>query len=110
LATLALVPSALSATPARCAAHGDGILVEVHLPSSHPGFALRICIHGTAPELLRLQRHLNRTVNHRHSRQVLAGMLLLLAVCGFVVGGLDGARGAVADGTLQLADFEVSPP
>jgi heat shock protein HtpX len=109
LVTLAVVPSALSATPARCAAHGDGIRVEVHLPSLHPGLALRVCIHGTAPELLRLQRQLNRTVNHRHSGQVLAGMLLLLAVCGFVVGGLDGARGAVAHGTLQPADFEVSP-
>jgi heat shock protein HtpX len=109
LVTLALVPSALSATPARCAAHGDSILVEVHLPSSFPGLALRVCIHGTAPELLRLQRQLNRTVNRRHSLQVLAGMLLLLAVCGFVVGGPEGARGAVADGTLQPADFEVSP-
>lgn len=106
---MALVPSAVSATPARCAAHGDGLLVEVHLPSSHPGLGLRVCIHGTAPELLRLQRQLNRTVNDRHSGQVLAGMLLLLAVCGFVVGGLDGARGAVANGTLQPADFEVSP-
>jgi heat shock protein HtpX len=107
--TLALVPSALSATPPRYSACGAGVLVELLLPSSHPGLAFWVRIHGSAPDILRLHRQLNRTENHWHSGQVIAGMLLLVAVCGWFAGGNDGARGAVTGGALSPDQLEVSP-
>lgn len=107
--TLALVPSALSATPPHFSAWGAGVLVELVLPSSHPGLAFWVRIHGSTPDILRLHRQLNRTENHWHSGTVMAGMLLLVAVCGWLAGGNDGARGAVAGGVLSPDELEISP-
>jgi heat shock protein HtpX len=109
LVTLALVPSAQSAQPPRYSACGGAILVELDLPSGHPGLAVRVRIHGTTPEILRLQRQLNRTLNGRRSGQVMAGMLLLVAVCGWIFGGNDGARGAVTGGALAQDEAEITP-
>jgi heat shock protein HtpX len=107
--TLALVPSALPAIPPRYSACGTGVLVELLLPSSHPGLAFWVRIHGSTPDLLRLHRQLNRTANHWHSGKVMAGMLLLVAVCGWIAGGDDGAREAIAGGVLSPDDLEISP-
>jgi heat shock protein HtpX len=108
--TLALVPSALSALAPRYSASGAGILVELVLPSSHPGLAFWVRIHGHTPDILRLHRQLNRTEHRWHSGTVMAGMLLLGAVCGWLAGGNDGARGAVAGGgTISPDEMEISP-
>jgi heat shock protein HtpX len=88
---------------------GDAVLVELHLPSGHPDFALRLCIRASSPELLHLQRQFHRSENHRHSGHVMAGMVLLLAVCGFIVGGTDGVRGVVAGGAVRPDEPEISP-
>jgi heat shock protein HtpX len=79
------------------------------LPSGHPGLAFWVRIHGSTPDLLRLHRQLNRTANHWHSGKVMAGMLLLVAVCGWIAGGNDGARDAIAGGALSPDDLEISP-
>jgi heat shock protein HtpX len=107
--TLALVPSALAATPPRYSACGAGILVELVLPSSQPGLAFWVRIHGSTPDILRLHRQLNRSENHWQSGNVMAGMLLLVAVCGFIAGGNDGARGAVARGAPSPDELRISP-
>jgi heat shock protein HtpX len=107
--TLALVPSAFSATPPRYSACGTGVLVELLLPSSYPGLAFWVRIHGSTPDILRLHRQLNRTANHWHSGKVMAGMLLLVAVCGWIAGGNNGARGAIAGGAHPHDELEISP-
>jgi heat shock protein HtpX len=56
-----------------------------------------------------LQRHLHRVVNQRNSGQVIAGMVLLLAVCGWISGGEEGARRAVSEGTLPSDAPGISP-
>lgn len=42
-----------------------------------------------------LQRRLNRSTNERQSMRVVSGMVFLLALCGWVSGGDEGARNAV---------------
>jgi heat shock protein HtpX len=81
----------------------------VELPRDHPDLALHVRIHGNGAEILRLQRQFNRTVNRQRSGKVMAGMLLLLAVCGWIFGGSDVVRGAVADSVLRLDDMDISP-
>jgi heat shock protein HtpX len=109
MVTLALVPGELSGRPPRYSASGDTVEIELHLPSPHPGLAVRVAIQGSLDDILRLQRELNRGVNRRQSGQLIAGMLLLLAVCGWIVGGDDGVRGAVTSGTTAWDAFEISP-
>jgi heat shock protein HtpX len=106
---MALVQSCHPAVPPRYSACGADLLVELHLPSHHPGLAYRVRIQGTAPDLSRLQRQLNRTANHWQSGRVMAGMLLLAAVCGWMVGGKGGARGAIAGGASAHDELEISP-
>ena len=55
-----------------------------------------------------LQRTYHRAGNQRGSEQVIAGMLLLLAVCGWVNGGEEGARRALAVGSPAF-DGPISP-
>lgn len=49
------------------------------------------------------------TLNHRRSECVIAGMILLLAVCGWIVDGDDGAHRAVKNGTPLPDDLAVPP-
>lgn len=109
LVALGLVPSAVSGIAPRYMACGGGVLIELLLPSGHPGLALHVAIKASNPELLNLQRQLNRALNHRQSGQVMSGMLLLLALCGWIVGGTDGARGAIASGAPRPDELEISP-
>jgi heat shock protein HtpX len=78
---------------------GATSIVEINLPSGQLGAVLRCRLEASPRELSRLQRHLNRTVNHRYSEWAIAGMSLLLAVCGWAIGGEDGARWALVGGT-----------
>jgi heat shock protein HtpX len=57
---------------------------------------LRCRIHGSAHHLSGLQRHFNRAINERRSGRVMAGMVLLLALCAWISGGEEGVRRAVA--------------
>ena len=80
----------------------------MHLPTDRPGIVLRCRIdassqslssQGLSPQdLSRLQRQLQQTANHRSSTWALAGMVLLLAVCGWIVGGAEGFRQAMSVG------------
>jgi len=53
----------------------------------------------TLADLALLQRHLHRAVNRRHAGDVIAAMVALLALCGFIIGGEAGARCALTGGT-----------
>ena len=91
--------------------------VEMHLPTNRPGIVLRclIDVHSQdrhsqdrhsqdlsrLRDLLRLRRHVHQAANNRSSALAIAGMMLLLAVCGWIVGGTEGARRAVTGGAPQ---------
>jgi heat shock protein HtpX len=106
---LALVPEASSAQPPRLSISGGTILVEFHLPSGQPGLALRCRLHGNAQDSLGMRRRLNRTLNHRRSGRVIAGMVLLLAMCGWVVGGDEGVQRALSVGAPLPHEPAISP-
>jgi heat shock protein HtpX len=76
---------------------GSRGILEADLPSGQTGFVLRCRIHGSAHDLSDLQRHLNRTINERRSGRVMAGMVLLLALCAWISGGDEAVRRAVLE-------------
>ena len=73
------------------------------------GLALCCRIHANARDVTDLQRGFNRDFNHQHSGRVIAGMILPLAICGWIAGGNDGARQAVASGAPPPDDFGEFP-
>ena len=85
------------------------VAVELELATSRPDLSLRVRISGRGREVSQLQRHLHRELNGRHSGLAIAGMLLLLAVCGWIADGEDGVRKAVAFGGLKQDDPSISP-
>lgn len=84
-------------------------MVETDLATCQPGLVLRCRMHAGTHDLSRLQRQLNRDFNERRSGRVLAGMVLLLALCGWINGGEDGVRRAVSEGTPGDDSFAISP-
>jgi heat shock protein HtpX len=106
---LALVPATSHAETPQISVSDATLVVEFQLPSGQPGMALCCRIHGNAHDLSSLHRRLNHAVNHRHSGRVIAGMILLLAMCGWVVGGDEGARRAVNGGASFPNDQAISP-
>jgi heat shock protein HtpX len=84
-------------------------MVEADLPTGQPGTALRCRIHSSARDLSGLQRHLNRAVNECRSGRIIAGMVLLLALCGWISGGEDGVRWALTEGTPRDDGMAISP-
>jgi heat shock protein HtpX len=103
------VPTALPAAVQQfflCPATGT---IKPRFSSSGPGPASAGRILGHSPAAPLLQRHLHRAVNQRNSGQVIAGMVLLLALCGWISGGEDGARRAVTDGAAPSNAPPISP-
>jgi heat shock protein HtpX len=66
-------------------------------------------MHATRQPLSRLQHRLHRDVNERRSGRVMAGMVLLLAVCGWIDGGEDGVRRAISASTPGDDPMAISP-
>jgi heat shock protein HtpX len=79
----------------RVARSGTTLIVEMHLPSSEAGAILRcrIEVHAQQREPSRFRRAADQTAN---SALAIAAMTLLLAVCGWIVGGTEGVRRALA--------------
>jgi heat shock protein HtpX len=94
----ALVPAAPHLEPVRVSRCRDSISVALHLTTDWPGCLLYCRIDGSPQQLSGLRRQIHRDANHRHSAWVIAAMVLLLALCGFIADGADGARRAIAEG------------
>lgn len=107
--TLALVPATRTSETPQLLLCGGTMVIEMQLPSGQPGLALACRIHANARDVTSLQRRLNRAVNHQQSGRVIAGMILLLAMCGWIAGGNDGARQAVSSGAPLPDDAGVFP-
>jgi heat shock protein HtpX len=106
---LALQPGDSRVESPRISISGSSIVVELRLPNGGPETALRCCIQANARELARLQHHFHRAGNHRRTEWAISGMVLLLAVCGWIIGGADGARWAVTGGTPAPDGSPISP-
>jgi heat shock protein HtpX len=95
--------------PVRWSGVGASAGLEIHLPTAQPGTVLRCRLVAAPRDVPQLQRYLHRALNHRHSGWALSGMMLLLAVCGWVAGGEDGARRALAEATPHTDAEPISP-
>lgn len=109
LVSFALVPAAPRMDVLSFSSAGATSIVEINLPSGQLGAVLRCRLEASPRELSRLQRHLHRTVNHRQSERAIAGMALLLAVCGWTIGGEEGARWALVGGMPAADGAALSP-
>jgi heat shock protein HtpX len=98
--TLALVPANGQIESPRLLRSGGKLVVELQLPSGQPGLDLICRIGAGTDEIAELLRSLDRADSHRRSGRVIAGMLLLLATCGWICGGEDGANLAVRGAPL----------
>ena len=85
------------------------IAAEMELPTGRPNEWLLLRIYTPPRDVSQVQRYVHRELNGRRSGFAIAGMLLLLAVCGWIVDGEDGARSAVAFGGLKPDDLVISP-
>jgi heat shock protein HtpX len=105
---VAVVPLARHVDLPHISAVGPSV-IEIHVASGQPGTALRCRIQGNAKDLQQLQRRLNRALNHQRSGQVMAGMVLLLALCGWIAGGDDGALSAAIAAAPAENQSEAAP-
>jgi heat shock protein HtpX len=99
--SLALVRSAPGAEMPQLMGSGASVIVELHLPTDLPGVALRCRIDICSQNMSRFRRSIHQTANHRSSALAIAGMTLLLAICGWIVGGTEGVHQALAGGAPQ---------
>jgi heat shock protein HtpX len=107
--TFALVPATGHIQSPRLWLSGDAVVIELELASGRPGLALCCRIRANAREIAELQHSFDRDVNHRRSGSVIAGMILLLAICGWIVGGDHGAKQAVARGAPLPDEAAIAP-
>lgn len=95
--SFALLPARPFVQPARVSQSGGITIVEFHL-AAQPGLLLYCRIDANSRELSFLRREAHRDVNHKHSAWAIAAMALLLALCGWIAGGSEGARRALSEG------------
>ena len=109
LVHLTLVSVARDLTLPRISSFGPSV-IEIDLSSGQTGTALRCRLQGNICDLRYLQRHLNRAFNNQRCGQVIAGMVLLLALCGWIIGGEEGALSAAMAGAAVANDADAVSP
>jgi heat shock protein HtpX len=92
----------------RCSQSGATVIVDLHLPTDRPDVLLRCRIDAGRDDLSRLRRYVHRAVNQRRSACAIGAMVLLLVLCGWVVGGADGARWAMTGSAPRSRGLAVS--
>jgi heat shock protein HtpX len=107
LVTFVLVSGGRSSVPSHSAPRGAAVAVEMELPTGRPHDRLLVRIFTR--DASHVHRYLHRELNGQRSGLAIAGMLLLLAVCGWIVDGEEGARRAVAFGGAKSDDLVISP-
>ena len=109
LVTFTVVSGRRSSIPPHRAPSGMSVAAELELPTGRPNEWLLLRIYTPPRDVSQVQRYVHRELNGRRSGFAIAGMLLLLAVCGWIVDGEDGARSAIAFGGLKPDDLLISP-
>lgn len=74
-------------------------IIELRVPAGQSGAVLRCCIDAKPDALPQLRQVLNRARNDQHSGQMITGLVLLLAFCGWVGGGDEAAQALVSGAT-----------
>ena len=89
---------------------GPAVAVEIHWPSGQSGLFLRCRIELSSRDSspLRHRRHAHQTANHQSSQLAILAMTLLLAVCGWSVGGAEGMQRALLGSTPRLDETIIS--
>jgi len=89
---------------------GPAVAVEIHWPSGEAGLFLRCRIEPSSIDQWRLRhrRHAHQTVNHQSSQLAILAMTLLLAVCGWSVGGAEGMQRALLGSTPRPDETVIS--
>ena len=77
---------------------GASVVLDLHLPTDRPDLFLSCRIDLGSQDLPLLRRSFQQTANHRSSALAIAGMTLLLAICGWIVGGTEGVHRALTGG------------
>ena len=108
--TLDLVRCAPQMDLLRVSRCGAAVIVEIHWPSGEAGVFLRcrIELHSRNQELSR-RRLAHQTANHQSSALAIVAMTLLLAVCGWIVGGAEGMQRALMGSAPRAGDRAISP-
>jgi len=96
--SFALVNSAPRTEALQLSRYGATIVLDLHLPTDQLGLFLRCRIDICSQDLSRHRRSVHQIANHRSSALAIAGMTLLLAVCGWIVGGTEGVHQALTGG------------
>src|SRR5438552_5093649 len=98
--SFALVPFVPHMELLRVMRSGTTLIMEMNLPMDEAGAVLRcrIELHSQDRELSRFRRRADQTAN---SALAIAAMTLLLAVCGWIVGGTEGVHRALAGSAPQ---------
>jgi heat shock protein HtpX len=101
-------------TPAemlRLSRWGTTVIADIYWPTGEAGVFLRCRVELNArdQELLQQRRVAHQTANHQSSALVIRAMMLLLAVCGWVVGGTEGMQQALM-GSAPSPDSTVISP
>jgi heat shock protein HtpX len=86
------------------------VTVEIHWPSGEAGLFLRCRIELSSRDSWRLwhRRHAHQSANHQTSQLAILAMTLLLAVCGWSVGGAEGMQRALLGSTPRLDETVIS--
>jgi heat shock protein HtpX len=99
--SFALERSAPRAAMLQLSRYGATVALDLHLPTDRPGLFLRcridLCSQDSR-DRSRLRRSVHQTANHRSSALAIAGMTLLLALCGWIIGGTEGVNQALTGG------------
>jgi heat shock protein HtpX len=109
--SFALERSAPGAEMLRVSRYGASVVLDLHLPTDRPGLFLRcridICSEHSQ-DISRFRRSVHQNANHRSSALAIAGMTLLLAVCGWIVGGTEGVNRALTGGAPRPNGPEIA--
>jgi len=90
---------------------GTTVVADIYWPTEEAGVFLRCHIELNArdQELLRRRRLAHQSANHQSSALAILAMMLLLAMCGWIVGGTEGMQRALM-GSAPLPDSTVISP
>ena len=77
------------------------VTLDLHLPTDQPGIFLSCRVDLGSQDMPRLRRSFHQTAHQRSSALAIGGMTLLLAVCGWIIGGAEGVHRALTGGAPQ---------
>lgn len=108
-ACVTLVPACACARFPRLVTCGNALFLETLLPTSLAGWAVVCRMPADVRALPVLQHAVRRGINDRRYAQMIAGMVLLAAVCGWIIGGNETARWLVEEATRPAGGSLLSP-